>query len=140
MTRHIEHLADDPKAFAAVLAGFVSGIAEGCYPAERRTPNGDEECLVVEVGDRIVAFATFYRPDHRPIMWLDLLWVDADRRRSGLGEQLVRTLIRRSRDQGVERVELGTGSANAAMQALAAKLHFEDISRGYQLDVRRAAP
>lgn len=133
MIRYVPDLSADPRAFAAVLAGYVEGIDEGVYPASRRTPNGDESVALVETDGEVVAFATFFQPDARPMYWLDLLWVMPAFRRRRLGSALVSFVTSKALAVGMERVEFGTLVTNVAMQRLAQISGGEQTALDYHI-------
>lgn len=136
MLRHIDRISDSPKIFAAVLDGFVCGMDEGWFPPTRRTPSGDESAVWIEFDDGPLAFATFYQPDHRPMIWIDLIWIGPNDRRAGHGSRLVDWIIHRARENKIERVELGTLPNNEAMQGLADAQGFDLVALSYQHKVQ----
>lgn len=138
MINWVETLSDHPEAFAAVLHGFVEGLQEGWFPASRRTPNGNESCVWVELSTGIVGFITFYQPDHRPMVWVDLVWVDPPLRQRGYGAVMLDTIIEQCRAKKIENIELGTLLHNDAMQALAEGRNFKAQSVSYRLSLTEA--
>jgi GNAT superfamily N-acetyltransferase len=134
---HLERLGDHPRHFAYVLATFADEIEAGNYPAGRRVPNGDEHCWIVF--DRMgnpVAFATHYAPDNTGLMWLDLLFVDWDVRRQGMGAELVALVSSKASEQGCNRVEWGTNVNNFAMIGVSIKAEAKQIGVTYRLPLQ----
>ena len=138
--KHLDRLGDHPRHFAFVLATFADQIAADNYPAGRRVPDGNEQCwIVLDRTAQPVAFATHYVPDSTGLMWLDLLFVDWDVRRQGIGAELIALVGSKAREQGCNRVEWGTGVDNQAMNSLSRKADAAHIGNAYRLPLAGAA-
>lgn len=133
--KHIDRLGSDPRIFAYVLIAFAEQRDHGNFPADRRVPNGDEQAWVVFDGEMPVGFATHYQPSTDPMMWLDLLFVDPDWRKQGVGAELMALVESMARQNGCVRVEWGTGYGNDRMKALTAKVGGEMVGHYYRKDL-----
>jgi len=81
--------------------------------------------LVAHLADRVVAFVGAYRPPpNSKTVFVWQIGVDAALRRHGLGNALLRVLIRCPGCEGVEYLEATVGSSNAASKRL-----FEGFAR-----------
>jgi GNAT superfamily N-acetyltransferase len=65
--------------------------------------------------------------------WLEDLFVEEDARRSGLGREMVRTVIERAILRGCGRVELDVDDTNASARALYASMGFAEKHAGCAL-------
>jgi GNAT superfamily N-acetyltransferase len=129
-------LADHPRLFAFVLTAFADGIDSGAFPAGRLPPTGTESCAFhAPDGVEPIAFATFYQPDERSFVWLDLLWVEPEFRERGWGGAIIQALADRSRRVGHSHLEFGTLASNGAMQQLAEKIGCDRFTIGYRLEL-----
>jgi len=133
--KHIDRLGSDPRVFAYVLIAFAEQRDYGNFPADRRVPNGDEQVWVVYDDQMPVAFATHYQPSTDPMMWLDLLFVDPDYRRQGIGGELLALVGSQARQDNCTRVEWGTGVGNERMQGLTTKADGQMVGHYYRKDL-----
>lgn len=87
------------------------------------------DLVAKDVFGELVAFCVCTFEDiETGIGYTDPIGVHPDHQRKGLGTAIVSAGIRKLRELGATRVELGTSSENIAMQKLAEKLGFELVS------------
>lgn len=111
---------DEEPLRAWVLATVSKAQGEGELPMrDSGIPAGS---AVIWIGARQApdAFATFCVLESETV-WLDILYVDRGFRGKGLGLLLMQTVEQASRANGYQRIQLGTGPLNLAMQRLALK-------------------
>jgi GNAT superfamily N-acetyltransferase len=102
----------------AEFDGVLQGV-EASVETLRQTLFGDSPLayvLFAEVEDRPVGFATYFFTFStflaRPGIWLDDLYVDADRRSQGVGRALLVFLAHLARSKGCGRIEWTAASNN----------------------------
>lgn len=85
----------------------------------RAPPDGDSQAVFALTGpeNRIGGFATFYEVNERRL-WLDILWVEPEYRRLGVGSWLLRRVAETAKAQRLKAVALGHVENNTAMVAL----------------------
>lgn len=135
----IDRLADNPDALRYVTGSFQFGQATGAFPRDRLAPNGEECCVLARTKwGTPVGFVTFYDVGNGKA-WIDLVWVEADHRRLGLGKKMLAVARREATARGIVRLELGTGLDNPAMRGLAGALGFADRYILMSLPLREGA-
>lgn len=108
---------------------FVAMQAEGVLPP-REPIGGGEDCIFAMAISgqawRPVGMAVHYQPEGWTSLWLDLLYVEPDFRRLGVGRKLVTAVMQRADMLGLPKVELGAMLDNQPMQSLAFSFGFEN--------------
>lgn len=133
--------ADHVPEVAALLGDFHDHIGKPRPPAEeledsvRNVMEGaDGEFLLGFVDGRPAGFAQLrwrWAVWTRALDgWLEDLFVTEDRRRSGLGRDLVEAVKDRARERGCVRLELDVDADNAPAQALYRACGFSDEPKG----------
>ncbi len=108
LVRRSESLEDDTRDAYLLLASHFANTS-----------------LVAHLDDRVVAFVGAYRPpSNSKTVFVWQIGVDEALRRHGLGNALLRALIRCPGCEGVEYLEATVGSSNAASKRL-----FERFAR-----------
>lgn len=128
-TNTVLELSDEQRAF--VNACFIAGQAENAFPAHRSPPADGETVILAAVDDEYAGFASFYIPEHIPLVWLDLLYVEPAYRRRSVGTILAAGVMAFAQREGLP-FECGTLVGNEAMRALAASLGLEGSSILYR--------
>jgi GNAT superfamily N-acetyltransferase len=128
-TTVVDSLNDEQRAF--VDAGFAAGKAEGAFPAHRSPPGDGDTYVFAAVDGEYAGFASFFLPEHIPVVWLDLLYVDPVHRRRSIGTILAAGVMAVAQREGLP-FECGTLVSNQAMQSLAASLGLEGNSILYR--------
>lgn len=114
---YLQELRDDAKARTFVHDRLGQAQAAGLIP--QRKPPADDSGVAIAVApsDHWAGFATFYETtDGR--LWLDVLWVEPDWRRRGVGRQLLEAVRHAARSCDLAGVALGHAEHNAPMLAL----------------------
>lgn len=119
---YVPQLADYPSAFRYATRAFGEGVEAGVFPRERSGPTGGERAFYMP----LAGFVTFYPTTGG--YWLDLLWVDVDARRRGIGKALMAAVLDHCEGSTIG---LGYVHGNDAMAALAASVGFK--LEGYYL-------
>jgi ribosomal protein S18 acetylase RimI-like enzyme len=113
----------------------------GAFLAERFL-RAESVVLMAFDGDNALGFTQLY-PSFSSVraaqlMILNDLYVDPARRRSGVGEALVRAAVDHAQGQGATGLVLQTGADNAAAQALYERLGWTRQSGFYEYGLRLA--
>ena len=108
-------LAESPDAFGATLEeerAFDEARWRGWASGEGWA--GEVATFVADDGDRSVGMATGFHPDDEPMtVHLFAMWVRPDRRRSGVGRELVAAVVRWAADlPGVDELTLRVTISN----------------------------
>jgi L-2,4-diaminobutyric acid acetyltransferase len=91
-----------------------------------------DTCIVAERDDRLVGFATGYRPPGRPdVVFLWQIGVDAATRGQGLGKRLLAGFLRQASAGGTSLLETTISPSNQASQAL-----FRGVARDLGTDCK----
>lgn len=133
--------ADDVPVVATLLGGFYEHLgkplpdqAELEDSVRHVMEGGDGEFLLGYVGDVPAGFAQLrwrWAVWTRALDgWLEDLFVEQDRRRSGLGRELVEAVVDRARERGCVRLELDVDTDNEAALALYRACGFSDEPKG----------
>lgn len=129
ITTSVAEMTAEQRTF--VDEGFAAGLAEGAFPPTREPPYDTSSIVLAVMGDEYVGFASFYIPDHYPIVWLDVLYVDPAFRRRSIATFLASGVMAFAQRENLP-FECGTLMTNAAMQGLAASLGLEGSSILYR--------
>jgi GNAT superfamily N-acetyltransferase len=124
-------------AMARALADFhgeeggvtARHLSEHCLGADRQG-----SVTLALIGDAPVGFALTYDRSNAggraAARHIDQVFVDADRRRRGVGEALIRAVARKALDQGFGRLTVGAAVGNAPANAFYRKLGFAPRAAG----------
>ena len=133
-------IAGDVAAVAAMaraLADFhgeeggvtARHLSEHCLGADRQG-----SVTLALMGDAAIGYALTYDPPEAKgrvgARHIDQVFVDARRRRSGVGEALMRAVAREALDGGLERLTVGAAVGNATADAFYRKLGFSPRAGG----------
>ncbi len=90
----------------------------------------DETCVVAEDGDRLLGFATAYRPPRRlDVLFVWQIAVAEAARGEGLASRMLDDLVRRGMASGIRFVEATVTPSNFASQSL-----FKSLARRHNFD------
>lgn len=120
-------LADAPSVLASARARCTEMISHGIM-RDRALPDGDDSAVWIGDAQRPIAVATFHEVQREGRLrrwWIDIVHVDADRRREGLGRALVATIINEAERDGVSIIVMGVTHADEAMARLSGECQFE---------------
>lgn len=120
--------ADDLDAIMAIERSvFVSDAwSRAIMRAELADRNG--QYLVAERADGIAGYAGLRAPIGSPQADIQTIAVVPDARRTGLGRQLMRTMIAAARDRGAREILLEVRSDNPRARTLYESLGFVEIA------------
>ncbi len=134
--RFASRLGDRPELLAAVTAGFQALGAEWPQLMPRDPP--PEDCAVAYCGpaERPDGFAAFQQGSHGRV-WLDVLWVQPECRRRGIGGSLLDAVVHACRAEGgISWIDFGTALANTPFRNLAVKHGYVGIGLLMRAEVR----
>ncbi|WP_246018252.1 GNAT family N-acetyltransferase [Pelagibacterium montanilacus] len=130
--RHIPLLGEDDTAWRYVSGMFRFGQDAGHFDRHRPEPTGDEQAMLAQTSAGVpVGFVTYFYLDEGKV-WIDLVFVEREHRRLGLGSAMLEAVLARSSGR---KLMLGTYPGNAAMRALAARAGFGVDHLVYQCEV-----
>ena len=110
-------LGDDPTMYSVAQRMFSDCVEEGPFDHDnfgRELPDETHQVIWAVVDGEVVGFATF-KPTDENATWLELVYVQPDFRRQGIGRALFKAFIAASRAEGVGIVLTGTRAGNVAM-------------------------
>ena len=110
-------------AFRPIFVGWEEGYGKALFDALRPDweheqaeyirevcTADDRETWVAVVEDRVVGFIALYAESDSPLGRIEILAVDPDHQRSGIGTRLNELAVERFTEMGMSFVVLGTGS------------------------------
>lgn len=117
---------DLPAVLAIERVSFPNPWHESTFRGEIQNRSISFPCVMLKTGeDKVVGYIIYWKVGDE--VQVNNIAVHPDYRRRGLGEALLRHVIKRAKDQGVNFISLEVRRSNLAAQSLYRKLGFESL-------------
>lgn len=117
---------DLPAVLAIERVSFPNPWHESTFRGEIQNRSISFPCVMLKTGeDKVVGYIIYWKVGDE--VQVNNIAVHPDYRRRGLGEALLRHVIKRAKDQGVNFISLEVRRSNLAAQSLYRKLGFEPL-------------
>ncbi|MGQ9470482.1 MAG: ribosomal protein S18-alanine N-acetyltransferase [Candidatus Aminicenantales bacterium] len=117
---------DLPEVLAIERVSFPNPWHESTFRGEIHNRSISFPCVMLKTGeDKVVGYIIYWKVGDE--VQVNNIAVHPDYRRLGLGEALLRYVIKRAKDQGVNFISLEVRRSNLAAQSLYRKLGFEAL-------------
>lgn len=117
---------DLPEVLAIERVSFPNPWHESTFRGEIHNRSISFPCAMLKTGeDKVVGYIIYWKVGDE--VQVNNIAVHPDYRRRGLGEALLRYVIKRAKDQGVNFISLEVRRSNLAAQSLYRKLGFEPL-------------
>lgn len=117
---------DLPAVLAIERVSFPNPWHESTFRGEIQNRSISFPCVMLKRGeDKVVGYIIYWKVGDE--VQVNNIAVHPDYRRRGLGEALLRHVIKRAKDQGVNFISLEVRRSNLAAQSLYRKLGFEPL-------------